>query len=245
MLRHAERLELRGKSNSKIALLFAASTLLAGCSSQSGASESTHVSKTTSTTTITTTTEQTQNSSRSNSGPDSLVSYLMSSGRNNHIAQAMLTFAQKLESSAQSSNGFFDAYCASLQTIESETGGGWLSQGYKPSPGQYCEYRHSQKYQSVGPHLEAEFIVEPNGQLSKQVQMVNIDDFNNSCYVEAEWQSTNFYINSQTVKTQNAVSVIYSGGGQDVRTFNATTVAQAESIDNAAVACLLKTPASF
>ena len=242
MRRQVERIESRAsKSNKKIALLFAVSTLLAACSSQSGVSESTPVSKPTSTTT----TEQTQNSSPSNSGPDSLVSYLMSSSRNNHIAQAMLKFAQKLENSAQSSNGYFDAYCASLQTEESETGGGWLSQGYKPSPGQYCEYRHSQNFQGVGPHLEAEFIVEPNGQLSKQVQMVNIEDINNSCYVEAEWQSTNFFINSQTIKTQNAVNVIYSSGSQDVRTFNATTVAQAESIDNARLRAYSKPRRAF
>ncbi len=247
MVRCPEKFEPRvskpRKSIKRFLAASATSVILAGCSSNSEASQTTPATSPPSTIATknnpTTTTLAPNNNPTTNENQPP-VGYFMSSVRNERIAQAMTNFALRLEANAQAPNGIFDAYCTSLQNLQYEIGGGWLSQGYQTTAGQYCEYRHSQPDQGFKPQLDATVIVGPNGKLTNQVQSVTIEDNGNGCYVYVIDEPTDFIVNG-AIEQRNAENVQLSYGSQTVQTFNATSLAQAESIDNQALACINKT----
>ena len=129
------------------------------------------------------------------------------------------------EASKSGSNwGPFDAYCSDTQEGGSSQGG-WTSQGYKPIAGEDCEVQHNPQYGGEDAQVSTDVLVGDNGDYTDNIEGAIIN--NPNCSVSVS------YSNIDKVPNVNI------GTAKDLKTVgSAQSLAQAESIDNQAIACL-------
>ena len=244
MVINAERLESRiHKPKATVLAFFAAGALIAGCSSTS----------TTSAKKVATTTEAapttgpagpysvpsttSPNTSPSLTEPYDPLLYEINPNRIARINKALNAFGLVVLQQATSSNsvwGQFDGYCSSMLGAYEETGGGWLSQGYKPAAGQVCEIENQTTHAPI--EIVTYVVVGNNENFTNQFVGATIVDFANKCWVGITEPPKN--VNNQEY---NMPVVSFSKGGSYLDVGAATSLAQAESIDAQAIACLNKT----
>lgn len=97
--------------------------------------------------------------------PETLESYLNSSGRNKRIATAVTKFGKivLLQSEAKGSAWQpFDAYCSTPSTVGTGKDG-WVSQGHKPQSGENCELQHNPQYGGKNMGVNVDIMVGSNG----------------------------------------------------------------------------------
>ncbi len=227
MVINAERLESRiHKPKASVLAFFAAGALIAGCSSQ-GKENTGSNSKTSTDSTV----SQTNNSNGNYIVPT--FNYINSLSRAARVHKAMQAFGQVVINQWLTHGSAWsplDVYCSSnLQDAQNQSGGGWLSQGYKPTAKQDCAI---QQTDVIG--MNAVVTVNANGDLTNNVVAASIVDSNcqlsianSRVVIDGKWNDT---IPLETVTF--GTTSYYLGDSQ--------SLSQAEWIDNQAIACLNK-----
>jgi hypothetical protein len=210
------------RSKIVIASILGGATVLAGCSAHeavvSSPKQSQRANKPKPKTAPISTTTTTQ-------APYDALQYESSAARESTVATALQNFGAVVLAEAVKKDSFwgpFDAYCS---TPNSTTIGGWVSQGYKPQPGQTCVVQHNPQYGGGKFQIDATTVVGPNGEYTGQIIAATI---NTNCSVMVD-----YYDKVAQLDVQDH--------GQIISADTATTLVQAESIDAEGLACLNQT----
>jgi hypothetical protein len=230
----SERIVSRvSKPKATIAALAATATLLAGCGGHIKNEVAPTPKPTTAVAPAPTTTEAT---------PFDSFTFQTNPERNAKIVAAVHSFGAIVLEQFKSSNsawGPFDAFCSPGKTLGSYASGGtdegWVSQGYKPTAGQNCYIQHNPQYGGKDMQVGADVVVGAGGVYTNQFEAVSVNNANCTATITNNGSNLgqNLGWEVQDGKTSSA----------STDTAKATSLAQAEAIDNQALACLAATRA--
>ncbi len=242
MLNNSERF-IKGKSKSKVTItaLAVTATILAGCGSANAEKGSNKPSKSTpSTLSPTQSTDPTHITPVTTTPVESTnftsISYQTNPERNARINAAVQSFGNeviKQSETPKSTWGPFDAFCSAGNYFGDDAKGvkggqGWVKEGYKPQPGENCYVEHDSQFGGKDIMLGADVVVGANGKYTNQIEAVAVDNYSTGgvALITYEGPKTGW-----EVRDGWAVTSSYT-------TSEATSLSQAQTIDNNALAVL-------
>jgi hypothetical protein len=220
-----------GRSMQVVAGLAATATLLAGCAThKTGEPKPKHshgaasaAPSTTETTTF------------------SAISYDTNPQRNAKISKAVKAFGTIVLEQYNEGHGPWgplDGFCSPGTTLGSYNSGssneGWLAQGYKPTAGQNCYLQHNSQYGNENMQIGADVVTGTNGVFTNEFVAANVN--NSTCATIIIDNGSNL---GQKLGWNVQIGTGAVSASNDAEL--ATSLAQAETIDNQALACLAET----